>query len=84
MIKSKPVQTLTIDIDNIRINISKIGKHGSATFYQWTHIEPSEGIHPTVDAMPLTKEEILTRIDLLSETYNFEQWIDVEYQLKFL
>ena len=70
MISSLLRRQIRLDIEEFSIRIERIGKHGSATFYLWTHIEPSEGIHPTIESTPLTKNEILTRIELLQETYN--------------
>ena len=66
-IKSLLRRQLFLDMDDFQIRIERIGKHGGAIFYLWTSIQPSEGIHPTIDSMPLTKQEALTRIELLCD-----------------
>jgi hypothetical protein len=66
-IKSILRRQVNMDMGDFVIRIERIGKHGSTTFYLWTSMEPSEGIHPTVESMPLTKQEVLTRIELLCD-----------------
>ena len=66
-IKSLLRRQISLDMGDFEIRIERIGKHGSAVFYLWTSIQPSEGIHPTIDSMPLTKQEVLTRIELLCD-----------------
>ena len=66
-IKSLLRRQISLDMGDFEIRIERIGKHGSAVFYLWTSIQPSEGIHPTIDSMPLTKQEVLTRVELLCD-----------------
>lgn len=66
-IKSVLRRQVNINMEDLDIRIERIGNHGSAYFYLWTSMEPSEGIHPTVESVPLTKHEVLTRIELLCE-----------------
>ena len=66
-IKSLLRRQVSMDMGDFVIRIERIGKHGSAVFYLWTSIQPSVGIHPTIDSMPLTKQEVLTRIELLCD-----------------
>ena len=66
-IKSILRRQVNMNMDELDIRIERIGKHGSSTFYLWTSMEPSEGIHPTIESTPLTKQEVLTRIELLCD-----------------
>jgi hypothetical protein len=76
-IKSVLQRQLQLDMGDFIVRIERIGKHGSAVFYLWTSIQPSEGIHPTVDSMPLTKQEVLTRVELLCD-YRGKVLSDIE------
>ena len=56
-----------INMEDHEIRIERACKHGNLVFYIWTHIEPSESIHPTIETTVLLKDEVLTRIELISE-----------------
>ena len=76
-IKSILRRQVTINMEDHEIRIERACKHGSAMFYIWTSITPSEGIHPEIESTPLLKDEILTRIELISE-YLGTELSDVE------
>lgn len=82
-IKSILRRQVNMNMDEIHIRIERIGNHGSNTFYIWTSIEPSEGIHPTIESTPLTKQELLTRIELLCDyrgcTLSNDESLSLEY-----
>ncbi len=50
-----------------QVRVERIGKHGSEVFYTWTTLSPSETHFPDVEVTPLTKSEVLLRLDLLEE-----------------
>ncbi len=50
-----------------QVRVERIGNHGSEVFYTWTTISPSETHFPDVEVTPLTKSEVLLRLDLLEE-----------------
>ena len=52
------------------VKVEEIGSHGSDKYWSWTTISPSEGPHPDCEIIPLTKSEVLLRLDLLEEHRN--------------
>jgi len=68
--KSKLKRQLVFDHYESEVRIEEIGNHGNQKFYSWMTITPSESIHPECEVIPLTKSEVLLRLDLLEEHRN--------------
>jgi hypothetical protein len=65
--KSRLKRQLVFDHYESEVRVEEIGLHGNRKYYAWITYTPSEGIHPTSDIIPLTKSEVLLRLDLLEE-----------------
>tara|TARA_R100000900_G_C3266535_1_gene150742 strand:- start:145 stop:411 length:267 start_codon:yes stop_codon:yes gene_type:complete len=65
--KSTHRRQLVFEHYESQVRVERIGKHGSEVFYSWMTISPSETHFPDVEVTPITKSEVLLRLDLLEE-----------------
>jgi hypothetical protein len=67
MMKSTHRRQLVFEHYESQVRVERIGKHGSDIFYAWMTISPSETHFPDIEVTPVTKSEVLLRLDLLEE-----------------
>ena len=84
--KSRLKRQLVFEHYESEVRVEEIGMHGNQKYYAWITYTPSEGIFPDTDIVPLTKSEVLLRLDLLEEhrnvTFSQEEQIAINHLFK--
>ena len=65
--KSRLKRQLVFDHYESEVRVEEIGSHNNQTYYAWITYTPTEVEFPDCSIIPLTKSEVLLRLDLLEE-----------------
>ena len=84
--KSRLKRQLVFEHYESEVRVEEIGMHGNQKYYAWITYTPTEGEFPDTDIIPLTKSEVLLRLDLLAEHRNepfrYEEQLAIDHLFK--